>query len=172
MEYKASLDRIAKTITVLITILFSAISFWNSWLMYTSFDTVKHFGGNIIAVILILIIYAGCYLFRPISYVIEKNWLIIKRPLKDYQLDIDKIKNASLLSDESMKWTARTFGVGGLFGYYGKFRNQTFGGMTWYATQRKNYLVIETINNRKIVLTPDDTDMLKEIEKLIKKSIH
>ena len=69
-----------------------------------------------------------------------------------------------------MKWTIRTFGVGGLFGYYGKFRNKTFGNMTWFATQQKNYLIFETTNNQKIVLTPDDTDMIKEIQKLIGKS--
>ena len=39
--------------------------------------------------------------------------------------------------------------------------------MTWYATRRNNYLIIETDDNEKIVLTPDDTKMIDEIKKNI-----
>ena len=169
MEYKASLDKTSKIITILITVLFLSIATYNFWLIYTGSGTSINITANIASVFLILGIYSFCYLFRPLGYVVGKNRLTIKRPLKNYHLDIDKIKNVSLASEETMKWTARTFGVGGLFGYYGKFSNQTFGGMTWFATQRKNYLVLETTSNRKIVLTPDDTEMVKEIEELIEK---
>ncbi len=172
MEYKASLDQASKIITGLITVLFFGITSWNLWLMYTSFDNLVHFGSNIASVILILSIYLFCYLFRPVRYVVDKNRLTIKRPLKDYHLNLNKIKNVTLASNKSMKWTARKFGVGGLFGYFGKFSNQTYGNMTWYATQRKNYLVLETSSNRKIVLTPDNMDMVKELDTLIKKSDH
>lgn len=65
-----------------------------------------------------------------------------------------------------MKWTIRTFGNGGLFGYFGKFYNAAFGKMTWYATRRNNYLVLSTSENGKIVLTPDNLEMAKEIERL------
>lgn len=41
--------------------------------------------------------------------------------------------------------------------------------MTWYATRLKNYVMIETVNNERIIVTPDNTDMVKEIRKLIGK---
>ena len=172
MEYKASLDQAAKIITGLISVLFLSIATWNVWLIYSGSDSTVQFAGNTIHVILKLVIYAFCYLFRPVCYVVGKTGLTIKRPLKDYHLDLIKIKNVTMASDESMKWTARIFGVGGLFGYFGKFSNQTFGSMTWFATQRKNYLVLETTNNRKIVLTPDNMEMAKELYTLMKKSDH
>lgn len=170
MEYKASLDQTSKIITGLITVLFVIIAGWNFWLMYTDLDSITDFSANILSVIAILGIYAFCYLFRPVKYVVEKNRLTIKRPLKDHYLELNKIKNAYITDKETMKWTIRTFGVGGLFGYYGKFRNKNFGNMTWFATKRHNYVVLETTNNRKIVLTPDDINMVKEIEQLIKEN--
>ena len=170
MEYKATLDKTSKIITGLITVLFVSIAAWNFWLMYTGLDSTTDFSASILSVIVILGIYAFCYLFRPVKYVVEKNRLTIKRPLKDYYLEMNKIKNAQITDKETMKWTIRTFGVGGLFGYYGKFRNKKFGNMTWFATKRNNYVVLETTNNRKIVLTPDDINMVKEIEQLVEKS--
>jgi hypothetical protein len=138
--------------------------------MYTVSYSIANLSSNIVSILLILSIYLFCFLFRPVSYVVEKNGITIKRPFKSYHIELNKIMNTYLTDKKTMKWTIRTFGVGGLFGYYGKFRNKTFGNMTWYATQQKNYLIIETTNNRKIVLTPDDTDMIKEIQKLIGKS--
>ena len=62
----------------------------------------------------------------------------------------------------------RVGGNGGLFGFYGDFKN-TFGMMTWYATRLKNYIMIETTDNERVVITPDNTDMVKEIRRLIGK---
>ncbi len=172
MEYKASLDQGAKIITGLISVLFLSIATWNVWLIYSGSDSTVQFAGNTIPVILMLVIYAFCYLFRPVCYVVGKTGLTIKRPLKDYHLEVNKIKNVYLTDKETMTWTIRTFGVAGLFGYYGKFRNKKFGNMTWFATKRNNYLVLETTNNRKIVLTPDNMEMAKELYTLMKKSDH
>jgi len=37
--------------------------------------------------------------------------------------------------------------------------------MTWYATRSSNYLMLVTKNDKEIVITPDDTEMLDEISK-------
>jgi Bacterial PH domain len=169
MEYKASLDQTSKIITAFITVLFAGIATWNFWLMFTDSDSITHVSINLISIILILGIYSFCYLFRPMRYIVEKNGLTIHRPLKDYHLELHKIKSVYLTDTKTMKWTIRTFGVGGLFGYYGKFRNKTFGNMTWYATQRNNFVVIETTDNKKIVITPDNPDLVNELDRLIKK---
>ena len=52
----------------------------------------------------------------------------------------------------------RTFGVGGLFGYYGQFYNSKIGSMTWYATRQNNTVLVRTIDNKNIVLTPDEPE--------------
>ncbi len=62
------------------------------------------------------------------------------------------------VDNEKMKWTIRKIGVGGLFGYYGKFVKRSFGSMTFYATRRNNYVLVTMTDDRKIIITPDDPD--------------
>lgn len=90
--------------------------------------------------------------------------------MKDQTIAIRSIKNVFLPEKETMMWTKRTLGNGGLFGYYGKFSNENYGDMRWYATRRDNYLMIETNANQKIVLTPDDIGMLSEVQTIIENS--
>ena len=69
------------------------------------------------------------------------------------------------ISNNDMGLTIRTFGVGGLFGYFGKFFNSKIGRLTMYGTRRNNTVLIET-DNKKIILTPDDPiEFLKHKEK-------
>ncbi len=98
---------------------------------------------------------------------VDKEKIIVRRPAKDLILNIREIKNAFLVTKESMRWTIRTFGNGGLFGYTGKFYNNTYGNMTWYATRRNNYTILVTVDEEKIVLTPDDIEMVEKIRKWI-----
>ena len=56
----------------------------------------------------------------------------------------------------------RTFGVGGLFGIYGKFYTNGLGNITVFGTQSKNYILIRT-NSQKIVITPDDIGIIEKI---------
>jgi hypothetical protein len=73
------------------------------------------------------------------------------------------IKSIELLDKESLKGTIRTFGVGGLFGYWGKFSNNKIGVMTWYATKRENAVLITTFSNKKVLLTPDNPELFVSV---------
>jgi hypothetical protein len=68
------------------------------------------------------------------------------------------------LADNEAKGTIRTFGVGGLFGYFGKFHTPGIGHSTFYATQRKNKILIVTSNDKKIVITPDDNSLAEKLK--------
>lgn len=57
----------------------------------------------------------------------------------------------------------RTFGVGGLFGNYGKFYTQGLGNITMYGTQNKNFILIKT-ENKKILITPDDLRIIDHLK--------
>jgi hypothetical protein len=43
--------------------------------------------------------------------------------------------------------------------------------MTWCATKRDNYILLETIDNKKNILTPDDTTMVTEIKKMMNHNV-
>jgi hypothetical protein len=167
MEYKATLDWTAKIITGFVTALFLGINGFNFWMIDRASAQWEDYVSIVFSIILMGFIYIFCYSFRPTKYIVDNEKITIKRPLKDLIIDLRNIQQVLLVSKESMKWTIRTFGNGGLFGYYGKFRNRAYGNMTWYATKRDNYLLIETDEHKKIILTPDDTSMEKEIKKLL-----
>lgn len=69
------------------------------------------------------------------------------------------ITNVRLLSREGMKFTIRTFGVGGLFGYWGMFSNSRIGRFRMFATRRDRTVLIETTEGKKIVITPDEPEV-------------
>ncbi len=154
MKFKASLDKLAKVVTIAVTILFTSIIIGQLVLIP---DSVQY--TSFITVFILLLIYLIVFLFRPICYNITDESLVIHRPLTDIKIDLNDIKNVELLDKERLKWTIRTFGVGGLFGYWGRFANSKIGVMTWYATRRDKAVLITTFNNKKIVLTPDEPEL-------------
>jgi len=56
---------------------------------------------------------------------------------------------------EAMRWSIRLCGSGGLFGFFGWFRNKTLGTYRAYATDPKNTVVVK-LRDRTIVVTPDE----------------
>jgi hypothetical protein len=167
MIYKATLDRTSKLITGLALVLFLVVIYLN--IQAIDFETNQwfHYGANIFTLTILTIVYSTCFLLRPIKYIVDREKITIKRPIKDITITRKSIKNVFVTKKDTMKWTIRTFGNGGFFGYYGKFRNENFGNMKWYATKRDNYLILETNDNQKIVLTPDDIGMLNEVQRIM-----
>jgi len=153
MTYKTSLDNLAKGVTIGVTILFAVI-------IIGQYSIIKDAGRAIpiYTTVALLLIYFIAFAFRPINYQVSTDKLIIHRPFIDVKIDRSQIMSAELLAKEKIAWSIRTFGVGGLFGYYGKFANTKVGNMTWYATRRNKTVLLKTIDNKKIILTPDEPE--------------
>ncbi|RXK57830.1 hypothetical protein ESA94_20130 [Lacibacter luteus] len=151
--YKTSLDSLAKGITIAITVLFASLIFFH----FTILKDVRNI-APFLTIILLTIIYLIAYLFHPAAYELTADTLVIKRPASSVVIHRNTIKSVELLSNGSLSGSIRTFAVGGLFGYYGKFANSSFGSMTWYATRRNNAVLLRITDNRKIILTPDEVE--------------
>lgn len=164
MKYSATLDLKAKLITGFVAVLFAAITIYNSTLINFNKKDMTFNIVLLLATIFIVLVFVFCYAYRPIGYIVNGTSVTVKRPVSDIVIAFDTINDVFLPAPESMRWTIRTFGNGGLFGYFGWFSNCTYGAMTWYATRTENYLIIVTRDNKKIVLTPDDTGMITEIQ--------
>lgn len=80
--------------------------------------------------------------------------------LKDVVIERNDIADIRQLAPEQLSGSIRTFGVGGLFGYFGKFSNPKLGSMTWYATRRDKAILIITNDNKRLLLTPDEPTVL------------
>lgn len=151
MTYKTSLDNSTKITTTAITILFAVI-------IITQFLLIKAAGTSIpvITSFALLLIYFAVFLYRPVNYILADDEIIIKRTLGDVKIKRSEIKTVQQLERSDLAWSLRIFGVGGLFGYWGKFSNKKMGTMTWYSTRKDKAVLIETINNKKVIITPDE----------------
>lgn len=154
MRYKTSLDKWAKVITISVAILYAFII----GLQFFIFKTVVVAVPIISAVVLILI-YFVAFAYKPIEYSLTDTQLIIHRLFKDVKIDREQIRDVALLDKENIRWAIRTFGSGGLFGYFGKFSNKKLGAMTWYATRKDRTVLVRTKSLQKIILTPDDPEI-------------
>lgn len=153
MTYKTSLDKTAIAITTGVTILF-AIIIGGQYSIITD-------AGRAIPIYSTtgcLLIYFISFAFRPISYVVTKEEIIVRRPILNVHIKRTDVKSAELIERNKIKGSIRTFGVGGVFGYYGNFVNFSIGRMTWYATRKDKPVLVKTIDNKKIIFTPNDPD--------------
>lgn len=151
MTYKTSLDKTALVITIGVTILFAVI-------IGGQYAIIKDAGqaSPIYTTVGLVLIYALVLAFRPMDYVITSDEVIVRRFLKNVHIKRSDIERVGLVDEKAMIGAIRTFGVGGLFGYYGGFANSSIGRMTWYATRRNNAVLLKTRNNKKIILTPNE----------------
>lgn len=106
--------------------------------------------------LLLLVLMSALYVLKTDSISVSDSGITIDRKAFPVQIAYDEIKNIRAAQDGEMKGAIRTFGNGGVFGYTGPFYNKKLGSMTWYCTQRKNYIIIDRTNNKRLIITPDD----------------
>jgi hypothetical protein len=164
MEYKASLDGLARGITISILILFAVLSGVNISRLFTHPGDGLYILVNILVTVLLVSIVLICYAYRPAGYLLTDDHLVIRRPISKIVVPICEVKKVRVLKDEDVTGLIRTFGVGGMFGYYGKHYNNKLGHTTWYATRRNNLVFLQLSDERKLVLSPDDIRMAKQLE--------
>lgn len=75
--------------------------------------------------------------------------------IRDVEIDRNNIQSVQEIDESQVKNSIRTFGVGSFFGNFGKFWNSKLGNMTWYVTRKNNFVLVETKDQQKIILTPD-----------------
>jgi len=164
MIFKTTLDKTAKFLTIGITLLFFGIIIVPKLL-----NKNENNESTIILIIILTLTYGISYALSPKSYEINEKNIIINRPFKNVIINRSQIKSILKLESGKLTYSVRTFGVGGLFGYFGMFWNKEYGNMTWYATRRDKSIMIITKENKKIILTPDEVEKFinefKEIEK-------
>ncbi len=167
MKYTASYDSPVKIITTLTILLLLAIS------LKFIYDMINS-GGDMIAILSLgfgVFVMAGiilaCYIYRPQYYILNTDGLQIKRTINSRTIAYSEIAEIRLLEKEELRGIIRTFGVGGLFGYFGRFRSGKLGVMNFYTTQGNNKTLIVLKNGEKVVITPDDIGMIDKIRSCI-----
>lgn len=154
MKFIASLDKLAKTITISLTALFTLIMAFPYFLDSTYVTESETLGITLF----LLFMYLGLFIFRPISYSITDQEVVIHRPFKNIKISRKDIESVELLDKNFSENTFRTNGVGGAWGYFGTFSHSSIGDMTWYVTRRDKLVLLRILGNKKIVLSPDEVE--------------
>ena len=164
MKYKATLDSLSKTITSGVFILFIFIGQKNlNGIIKADGDSVSVvIHGDILLLLPVILIFS--YLFSSRSYTLTNNELIINRPIGNRVINIADISEIKIPDASDFSGTIRTFGNGGIFGYYGKYYNSKLGNMTWYVTQKLNRILILTKQGDKIIISPDDFGLVDKVQ--------
>jgi hypothetical protein len=118
------------------------------------------------ATLLPIAILAGTMPFMVRGFVLTDDELRIERLGWQNRFKLADVK--SVVADpESLRWSIRLCGSGGLFGFFGWFRNRTLGTYRAYGTDPKNTVVIR-LHDRAIVVTPHDPTRF--VEELTRRS--
>jgi hypothetical protein len=155
--FKASMDRTAKIITVVFILFTAALVMSMFWL---NGDKAVD-PARIIAPAILVITLAVCYGYAPKGYSAENGVLLIHRPIRNRKIPFNHIESAQPLERLALKSSIRTFGVGGLFGYWGKYYSPAIGAANWYLTQRQNLLLVKLTTGEKILLSPDKAGLIE-----------
>jgi hypothetical protein len=82
--------------------------------------------------------------------------VVIRRLIGNVHLPGSGIREVRIATREDLLYSFRILGSGGLFGYYGLFRNSTLGTSNWYVTNRSLTVVLVSDAETAIV-SPDNT---------------
>lgn len=113
---------------------------------------------NVYVALLLWSIVIGCSVFGVYGYSIQDGKLKILRLGWSKEILLSEITNIEN-KPNAMMGSIRTFGIGGVFGYIGKFRNSILGHYTAYATNTEKTVEVES-NGIKYIITPDDPEEL------------
>jgi len=154
MDFTATFDRSARLITVFLLLFVAGmISAVVAVFAQHNFGIYSYLG-----ILLVVLIFAVTYGFSVTGYRLTFNHIIVRRPLGDKKIARADIQSAQRLSKGALSWSLRAFGVGGLFGYFGRFYNRKMGSMTWFLTRRDRTILLLLKDGRKIVISPDSPE--------------
>jgi hypothetical protein len=153
--FKNKYNNLVLVITVLSLILligFPAYQFYD-FIAYSKGKT-----SNLIISVILIFIPIFCWLFSVGEYVLESDGLLIKRKIFPIKIKYEEVKKVSRLDFKDIKSSVRIFGNGGLFGFYGIFRNKSIGNYRACFSNFSDMVLIET-DKKKFVISPQNPDI-------------
>ncbi len=168
--FNASLGTTVKVTTVIIVGLFLLIGVALLLLFVLSLSEENFDRKSIMMPIVAIGLFGLLYWVfteRIIGYeVLNEGVKIIKG--NDVQLiKKDLILEVKSIDYKDLRFSVRTFGIGGVFGFSGSFTNKKFGDMTWSFTSKDNLVMIVT-QKQKFVVSPDNrTLFITEVSEFI-----
>jgi hypothetical protein len=100
----------------------------------------------------------GAWALAPRGYAIGSEHLrILRNGWPSLDLPLGEIRAVALLDPDVLRGSVKLLGMGGLFGYYGRFRSPVLGSYRLHATRSAGLVLVRT--DRGVhVLTPEPPD--------------
>lgn len=110
---------------------------------------------------LIEMIVMGLY-YCPVSIIVTQNQLLIRRFFTSKNVPLNEIVSVEIYSGSTR--FLKVCGSGGMFGFYGWYKNKELGRFFIYATNLKELICITLISGKKYMISCEDArNMYNEI---------
>jgi len=139
-EFGVRYDRTAKVLTAIVS----------SVLLLVAILT-----QSAIVLALNLLILVVSFAYSPSGYTLDGPDVLVRRRIG--KVRIGGVSAARRATADDLAGAVRLFASGGMFGYYGLFRNSKLGSTWWYVTDRDQAVVL-TSNGKDVLVSPDDPD--------------
>jgi hypothetical protein len=156
MLFGAPWDRMLKIVTSAIVVFLCLETIIVSVVMFLSTRLATALPITILICICNALILLLPYLYAPRGFIIDETGITVVRALAPVHIEREKIQSVSRIGRNGFMKSIRTFGSGGLFGYYGSFRNRKLGHFKMYATHGDCGILVTA--HKKYILTPDRPD--------------
>lgn len=154
--FNAPWDRTLTLLTACLSLLMLGTSGLAIWAALTRMSSAAGRTALYAGAVVPIVAFAAAALLAPRGYAVAGGRLTIRRPLGSIEIPVSSIRAVETLPAERLAGSWRTLASGGLFGYYGSFRNRTLGDYRMYATRGDGYVLIRA--DRTYVLTPEAPD--------------
>ena len=115
----------------------------------------------IIATPIVVGIVVYCEGYSPQRLEISASQITILRRYNSITILRSTIVSTRALQQKDMSWTINLGGCGGLYGYFGSFKNRQLGEFSLYATAMDNLYLITLSNGQKVVIGCDEPKLLQ-----------
>jgi len=143
----AKLDATSKKITLFIFVIFTLLIFAG----FLSYQINLFIIPILVSVVLI------SYFFMPQSYSVDNECITINFIFFKKKIQRNKVVEIKNIPKDELKNSIRTFAIGGLFGYNGKFYNSKLGNMVWFVTNTQKMVIIQ-LSDKKYIISPEEKD--------------
>ena len=148
--------------TSLFFVLWVASSCWFVWQMRAAEDITPSLVSLILTNVVFLPTMLLCEGYAPQRLEIGASKLVILRRYNSVTITTTQIRSIERLPDNALRFAVRTFGCGGLFGYFGRFYTRQIGAFSLYATCFENLYLITLLDGKKVVVSCAEPELLDE----------
>lgn len=144
--HKFKMSRAILAMTILVVVILLAIPIP---LFFADLQDANWLKWIVLSVDIIIIL--GTASYAPRSILIENGELCINMLMQKKVLPIESIMSVEAIETAAIARSIRTFGMGGVFGNVGHFKNIALGHYLMYTTSNEDLTLIVLDNGKKIV---------------------